>query len=331
MTSIAEPSLQGRGPSWIRALLLLAALSAFALQTPMPWGGLWLVVPAAVAVSLLVSWRFGTWGVLIPVMLCAVALTLGRTLTAWVWWVPVAALTGAWMGLREEGGGPPSGTRAWMLLPVLLLAAGLPWAGHYADLIRRVERELRLGDQQLIELCRQIGYQGDRLGALQRSVEENATLRRQVLPHLLPTLLFVWVGVLVFAGRALSARAASVMRWPAPSRARLRDWRLPDGALWTFLAGLALLVAPWPAWMPTGWTLLLNAGLGYCVQGIAVVESLLLARGVPSSIIALTMLFVFAVAMPVFVVAAAAVGLSDAWLDFRRIEPSRDGGSSEET
>jgi len=43
---------------------------------------------------------------------------------------------------------------------------------------------------------------------------------------------------------------------------------------------------------------------------------------VPASIIALTLLFVFAVALPVFVLAAAAMGLSDAWLDFRRLEPA---------
>jgi hypothetical protein len=78
-------------------------------------------------------------------------------------------------------------------------------------------------------------------------------------------------------------------------------------------------------WAPTAWTLLLNAGLGYCVQGIAVVESLLLARGVPSPIIVLTMLFVFAVAMPiVFMLTTAAVGLSDVWLDYRRLEPTPD-------
>ena len=83
-------------------------------------------------------------------------------------------------------------------------------------------------------------------------------------------------------------------------------------------------MSPWTAWAPTAWTLLLNSGLGYCVQGIAVVESLLLARGVPPSIIVLTMLFVFFIAMPVFVLTTAAVGLSDVWLDYRRLEPASE-------
>jgi len=36
------------------------------------------------------------------------------------------------------------------------------------------------------------------------------------------------------------------------------------------------------------------------------------------------MLFVFCVAMPVFVLTTAAVGLSDVWLDYRRLEPASD-------
>ena len=103
---------------------------------------------------------------------------------------------------------------------------------------------------------------------------------------------------------------------------------IPDGALWTFLAGLGLLVGPWTAWAPTAWTLLLNSGLGFCVQGIAVVESLLLARGVPPSVIALTMVFVFTVAWPVFMLATGAVGLSDVWLDYRRLERVPGGDPS---
>jgi len=135
---------------------------------------------------------------------------------------------------------------------------------------------------------------------------------------------FVWIALLVVAGRALSARAAAAMRWPSLSHAGLTGWRLPDGAVWLLILGLALLVGGWPAWSPTAWTLLLNTALGFGVQGIAVVESLLLARGVPLSIIVLTLLFVFTLAMPVVMLMAVAVGLSDVWLDYRRLEPTPD-------
>lgn len=308
--------------------MLVAALGLFAWQTPMPWGGLWVLVPMAVAVSLLSAWRWGAWGVIAPVALFGMAMLIEGPFSLWVWWIPVAALTGAWMGLREEGGGPPAGQRAWMLLPILLLAALMPWMANYSGLVTNFERWLRMGDQEVLTLYRQLGYQGERLKAMERTLWESAAMQRRALPYVLPTALFIWMVALVTVGRGLASRLAHRLRWPDLSPARLVDWRLPDGALWLLLLGLGLLVARWSMWSASGWTLLINLGLGYCVQGVAVVESLLLARGVPSPIIVLTLLFVFAVAMPiVFMLTTAAVGLSDVWLDYRRLEPTPDRSS----
>jgi len=322
VTSIAEPFPARRGPSWLRVALLGLLLALLAVQTPSPWGTLWVAVPAAAGATLLAAWRFGWPSLLLTAGLAAAALVMAPPGAPWAWWVPAASLCGAWMGLREEGGGPRSGERAWMLLPLLVLAAGLPWTPRYPQTLQRLEAELRSSDRQLVELGRELGYRGERLAALERTLADNAELRRRALPNVLPTLLFAWMTALVVTGRALSSRAAHALRWPELSRGRLREWRLPDGAIWLFLAGFGLLLADWPAWAPTAWTLLLNGGLGFCVQGIAVVESLLLARGVPPSIIILSMLFVFTVAMPVFMLTTAALGLSDVWLDFRRLEPT---------
>lgn len=306
----------------------MAALLIFAWLTPMPWGGLWVLVPVAVAASLLMAWRWGAWGVAAPVALFAAGMVLEGPFSLWVWWIPVAALTGAWMGLREEGGGLPPGQRAWMLLPILLLAALMPWMANYPDLVVDFERWLRSGDQQMLALYRQLGYQGERLQAMERTLLESAALQKRALPSALPSVLFVWMVVLVMAGRGLAARIADRMRWPELSPGRLIDWRLPDAALWLMLLGIALLVAGWNTGAPSAWTLLVNLGLGYCVQGVAVVESVLIARGVPSSIIALTFVFVFAMAAPVFLLGAACVGLSDVWLDYRRLESVPDGDPS---
>jgi hypothetical protein len=319
----------GRHPTWVRAILLVAVLGALALQSPAPWSWLWLAVPAVVAVALLVSWRFGIVALAVVALLAGALAVLGSAQGLWVWWIPAAALAGAWMGLREEGPGPSAGQRAWMLAPALALAALLPWLAHYHELVAAVERELTAGDAQLLQLLRQMGTSGDRLGAMEKTMTENAALRRSALPLIIPTVLFLWTGLLVAAGRALAARTAWAMRWPRLSSASLREWRLPDAVLWVFLAGLAVLVAPWPAWAPTGWTLLINAGLGYCVQGAAVAQSYLLARGVSPPVIIMTMLFLFVLAMPMFVLSTAALGLSDAWLDYRRLEPVPDGDPNE--
>jgi hypothetical protein len=324
VTSTAESGRERGGGPWLRILLLAAVLLLLSWETPAPWNALWLAVPGAVAVSLLVSWRFGAWGVAVPLILFGASLAIAGPFSLWVWWIPVSALTGTWMGLREEGLGTSPGHRAWMLLPLLLLAAVLPWMLEYAPLVQSVGAEMRRADDHMLEVLAKSSA-GERAQSVRQAILETAEVQRRLLPYMLPSLLFLWMAVLSVAGRGLASRTARLMRWPELSRARLVEWRLPDGAIWVMIAGLGLLLSPLPAWKPSGWTLLIGSGLGYCVQGIAVVESLLLARGVPPSMIFLMLVFVFAMATPVFVLAATAVGVSDLWLDYRRIEAVPDG------
>lgn len=312
----------------IRTLLLIAGLALCAAATPPPWSVLWLAVPFAVAAALLLCWRWGPWGVLVPVVALGAVLLLAGPLAVWAWWIPAAGLTGSWMGLREEGGGPASGRRAWMLLPMLLLAGVLPWTRSYPDFVTSMDRQLREGDRELLQTSRDIGYQGERLRGVERSLAEVAQVRSRYLPHVMPSALFVWMAVLVVAGRDLSSRIAARLRWPDLTRGRFSDWRLPDGAIWLLLGGLGLVLAGFRDTLPTAWTLLIVPALGYCVQGIAVVESLLIVRGVPPSIVVLTLLFVLLMAFPVFLPATVCVGLSDIWLDYRRLEAAPDGDLS---
>ncbi len=306
-------------------MLLVLGLVLGAWTTPLPWGWLWLLVPTVVAGSLLLTWRFGAWGVAVPVVLHLATIFAAGPYTPWVWWIPVAALSGAWMGLREEGGGPGAGDRAWMLLPLLLLAVVLPWTVGYDGLVTKLQKVLSDGAAERGELFRQMGYTGERLAAVQRDAEQGDATARRLLPNALPMMLFLWMALMVSAGRAFGARIAERVRWPELSRRRFVDWRLPDGALWLMMAGIALLLSGWRDWAPSAWTLLIVPGLGFCLQGVAVVESLMIARGVPPAIIALTLMFVLFMAPPVFALAALSVGVSDVWLDFRRLEDVPDG------
>jgi len=294
----------------------------------MPWTILWLAVPSVVAVSLLICWRWGLWGVLVPLAALGAVVLFAGPLASWAWWIPAAALTGSWMGLREEGGGPASGERAWMMLPVLLLAAGLPWTQSYSQAVSEIDRQLQQGDRDLLQTARDVGYQGERLHTLERMVSDGGALRLRYLPHTLPSLLFIWVALLVVAGRKVAAQIARRLSWPDLSHGRLSDWRLPDGAVWLLIVGLGLVLAGPHNWLPSAWTLLIVPALGYCVQGMAVVQSLLLVRGVPSSIVILTLLFIVLMAFPVFLPATVCVGLSDIWLDYRRLEAVANGDHS---
>jgi len=80
-----------------------------------------------------------------------------------------------------------------------------------------------------------------------------------------------------------------------------------------------------PQWWPGAALLLAQSALGYSVQGLAVAHSVLLARGVAPAFILLLMVFLFVFTLPVFLPSAALVGLSDVWLDYRRLESSPRG------
>jgi hypothetical protein len=83
VTTIAEPiAPANRGP-WIRTLLLAMSLALFAWATPAPWGGLWVMVPVAVAAALLTAWRWGAWGVLVPVGIFTVAMVSAGPFSIW--------------------------------------------------------------------------------------------------------------------------------------------------------------------------------------------------------------------------------------------------------
>jgi hypothetical protein len=268
-------------------------------------------------VALLVSWRYGAFAVAVIALLAAAVAVLTLHQPQWAWWIPAGALSGAWMGAREEGAGPGPGQRAWMLAPALLLAAALPFLEGY----RGIVAENQAAFDQLGTIAREVRTNPEGVAAFQ-ALMANV---RSITPSVLPTVLFLWAALLIAAGRGLAGRTAGALRWPRLSHEGFVRWRLPDIVLWVLIAGLALLLTPWTAWAPTGWTLLLTAALAFCVQGVAVVESLFLARGIPSAVVVMTLLFFFIIAMPAFVLSTMVVGLSDAWLDFRRIEPVHDG------
>ena len=74
----------------IRTLVLIAALGLFAADTPMPWTILWLAVPSVVAISLLICWRWGLWGVLAPLAALGAVVVFAGPLASWAWWIPAA-------------------------------------------------------------------------------------------------------------------------------------------------------------------------------------------------------------------------------------------------
>ena len=306
------------------------ALALAGLGTPWPWAALWVAVPLVVSGALLLAWRFGAVAFVFPAVLALLAALLVAFPVAGIqsWhlvWLPAAALTGAWMGVREEGGGPSLGERAWMHAPILAAAVALPVLPGLVGALTRLEARARAEEQQVLRTLPGPATPGTWRHLMEQSTSLPPDDRVRMLRYLSPNLVFAWMVLLVSAGRSLAARGAAWRGWPPLSRSPLATWRLPDGALAPLLVGLALALFVNEAWRPGAVVLLAQSVLGYSVQGLAVTQSVLLARGVPPVFVLLMMLFLLAFTLPVFLPSVALVGLSDVWLDFRRLEASPGG------
>lgn len=315
----------------MRAVLLVGGLSLGALATPWPWAALWIAVPVVVCSALMLAWRYGAvaWS-LAGVLAVAAALAVlfpASGLRLWhVLWLPLAAATGTWMGLREEGGGPGLGERAWMHLPLLLGAFVMPVLPGLHDALVRVEAKARVQEQQLLQgMAKEPAAPGSWRHVMEESAKVAPAERVRMLTWFLPNVAFFGLVLLVGAGRTLAARAAAARGWPPLSKALLTGFRLPDGALVPLILGLVLALFANATWHPGAAFLLVQSVLGYSVQGTAVVISVLAARGVPPTFVMLAILFLFAFTLPVFLPSLALIGLSDVWLDHRRLEPSPRG------
>lgn len=330
MTSIAELPREPRPILWVRSALLILFLLFGALASPWPWALLWLGIPVTVAASLLLAWRFGRGAIALPLVLAVLALAArvvaGESVPLWLTaWAPFASLCGVWMGWREEGGGPASGERAWMFVPLLLLASSLPLMPGFPAAVARLDARMRVEQERMLSTMKPDDVPAAFRDALRQASALPAEERQKSLVLMIPNAMFVWMVLLSVTGRALAARLAGLLNWPSLSRSSLVAWRLPDAALVPLIVGIGLMVFADRAVHPTALTLLLHVVLGYSVQGVAVVESVLLSRGMSPAFVALTMLFVIAVSLLWILPAVAVVGLSDVWLDYRRMEPSSEG------
>jgi len=311
-------------------VLLLGSLAMASFVTPWPWTVMWLAVPLVVAVSLLLAWRYGTPAMAMPVLLSAasallVAFPVAGLRTWHLLWLPMASWTGAWMGTREEGGGPALGDRAWMHVPILAAAFTLTLLPGMSAALERIEARARIEEQQMIATLPGPAKPGTMRQLMEDSAKLPAAERVRMLGFFSPNILFAWMVALVTAGRALAARAATWRGWPSLSAAPLMTWRLPDAALAPLIAGLAIALFATPAWWPGAALLLAQSALGYSVQGLAVANSVLLARGVAPVFILMLLVFLFVFTLPVFLPSVALLGLSDVWLDFRHLESSPRG------
>ena len=327
MTSIADPGFEavtrrrtGAGLLGILALILLGQL-----LTPDPWTYLWPVLPVAGAAALLLAQtgvRAAGW---VPPLFCAVTLALFRVADQpWAWCLLAGVVAAALLGLAERQGRDDA-SRLWAYLPLVVLAAGFPLAPGYKEFVERVVAAIRFQEARQVASLRDVAFRPDQRIAFEQFVHAVTDRQVTVVQAVLPTLLFAWIALLVQLAERMAHRLAELVRRPLAPPMPFTAWRLPAGAVWLFIAGLALVAAREAKIEPVGLNLAAATGLAFGVQGLAVLKSVLSSQGMAPGMVMMLFVFVWFMLGPVLLLAATGVGLMDLWLDFRHLEPRENG------
>ena len=331
MTSIADPGFAevarrrtGAGLLGILALILLGQL-----LTPEPWAYLWPVLPVAGAAAMLLAQTGVPAAGWVPPLVCSVALaSFGVATEPWAWCLLAGVVAAALLGLAERHV-PEGSSRLWAYLPLVVLAAGFPLAPGYREFVERVVAAIRGQEARQLASLRDMALPPDRRLAFEQFVSLVTDREVTIVRAVLPTLLFAWVALLVQLAERMAHRLAELVRRPLVPPPPFTAWRLPAGAVWLFIAGLALVAAREAKLEPVGLNLAAATGLAFGVQGLAVLKSALSSQGMAPGLVMMLFVFLWFMLGPVLVVAATGVGLMDLWLDFRHLEPRADEGEPE--
>ncbi len=138
----------------------------------------------------------------------------------------------------------------------------------------------------------------------------------QVLPALvlINLALVAWVNVLVVQ------KLGSIWGWENLGEP-LSLWASPEWLVFFLVAAGFSLLAPFPWVRQVGLNLVLMLGFVYFCQGMAVISALLQRFNLPW--VLRTLVYILAFMNPLLIVVMI-LGLTDLWLDFRRLQPSQE-------
>lgn len=156
--------------------------------------------------------------------------------------------------------------------------------------------------------------------------------------NVLPTFLDLWmrfypmvlVVVLLCSATAVFLLAEVLIPLigrPALHDGRFRFWKMPDGAVWLLIAGLALALSGREPLGSAGLNLAFIMVTLYGGVGLAIVRYFLLVWGLPTAVQVCITAGMFVLSgvseMPLVPAFAVALGFLDTWMDFRGLETPR--------
>lgn len=310
------------GSRWLVWSCGLAALLAFILfgrASPLAslFLGTWLPLPL-----LLVGWRLGTGKAALLALAGALfvcALSPGVTVfqdNLGLWLILLMGLMLAachHRGWTEGSGIMVTVVTLGLLSLVFFLGQAFFQGLNPGELWEEKSREFTTA---LTNMLGEAGMSLAELRVMGLSRPDIQYLLIQVMPalSLVNLALVAWVNVL------LAQALAEQWGWD-DLREPLSHWASPEWLVFLLVAAGFALLAPWPWVRQTGLNMLLILGFVYFCQGMAVIAALLQRYHLPW--ILRGIVYVLAFMNPLMLVVMI-LGLTDLWLDFRALQPTRE-------
>jgi uncharacterized protein YybS (DUF2232 family) len=143
---------------------------------------------------------------------------------------------------------------------------------------------------------------------------------QKLLIQVLPALVLINLALVAWVNVLVAQRLGSFWRWSNLGEP-LSLWASPEWLVFFLVAAGFALLAPFPGVRQAGLNLVLVLGFVYFCQGMAVISALLQRFQLPW--VLRSLVYVLAFMNPLMIVVMI-LGLTDLWLDFRRLQPPQE-------
>lgn len=175
-----------------------------------------------------------------------------------------------------------------------------------------VQRHIAEAVDLNIRIYSRLPLEAQSLKAMQESRDSMVQLFTRVFPAFCVNgvIFILWLNVLM-------ARKILMKYGTIPVQmAELSQWRTMPWLVWLFLVSGALILVPWTYASFVGINIFLCLSLAYLLQGFAIIGYIFQKKHVPPLLRAL--FYFFIAIQQLLMIAIAAVGLFDIWMDFRK-------------
>lgn len=207
----------------------------------------------------------------------------------------------------------------WLVL--LGLYAAIHQISPYAEFVDALDQ----GIAEALQYYRQSdSVSSETLLVLETTLYQTKVILPLILPAILAgfALLAIWFTMSV--GNRILYQIAGESPWP-----RYRDWQLPDRLIWLIIIAALVALMPVRPLKIAGINILILISIIYCFQGLAVFSFFLHKWKVP--LLLRSFLYVMIVFQSFGTVVLLGIGITDVWLDFRKMKKPADNEPANDT